>query len=193
MILYVSVLVLTKNDDLDLPRYFKSVNWSDDLVVCDSFSTDQTRDLALSLGARIDERGFDNWASHQNWGLRNITWTRTNLAAGCEVLLSDGLAFFRSVTTAGCSHQAIVIGIQHPNNLPHIRWINTLLANLKTRFRGTFHGFNFDKYERRYRGGFCFRFNRCFLLAAITKRIANAVCLCMPCTERDPRVAEAYG
>ncbi len=39
----------------------------------------------------------------------------------------------------------------------------------------------------------CFRFNRRFSLAAMTERIANAVCWCMPCTERDLRVAEAYG
>jgi len=27
----------------------------------------------------------------------------------------------------------------------------------------------------------------------MTERIANAVCCCMPCSERDLRVAEAYG
>jgi hypothetical protein len=30
-------------------------------------------------------------------------------------------------------------------------------------------------------------------MAAMTERIANAVCCCMPCSERDLRVAEAYG
>jgi len=30
-------------------------------------------------------------------------------------------------------------------------------------------------------------------VAVLTERIANAVCCCMPCTERDLRVAEAYG
>ena len=119
-------------------------------------------------------------------------WARKNLAPGSAVL-SDGLACFRSVTTAGCSHHAIVTGRKHPNDLPQLRWINTLLSNLKTSFSGTFHAFNFDKYARRYLGGFCFRFNRRFSLAVMTERIANAVCCCMPCTERDLRVAEAYG
>ena len=59
--------------------------------------------------------------------------------------------------------------------------------------RYPFHAFNFDKYARRYLGGYCFRFNRRFSLAAMTERIANAVCCCRPCTERDLRVAEAYG
>jgi len=119
-------------------------------------------------------------------------WARENLDPGCAVL-SDGLACFRSVTTAGCSYEAIVTGGKHPNDLPQFRWINTLLGNLKTSLSGTFHGFKFDKYARRYLGGYCFRFNRRFSLAAMTERIANAVCCCMPCTERNLRVAEAYG
>lgn len=119
-------------------------------------------------------------------------WARDNLAPGCSVL-TDGLACFRSVTSAGCSHEVVVTGGKHPNELLQFRWINTLLGNLKTSLSGTFHAFNFDKYARRYLGGYCFRFNRRFSLAAMTERIANAVCCCMPCTERDLRVAEAYG
>jgi hypothetical protein len=119
-------------------------------------------------------------------------WARENLVPGCAVL-SDGLACFRSVTTAGCSHEAIFTGGKHRNDLPQFRWINTLLGNLKTSLSGTFHAFNFDKYARRYLGGYCFRFNRRFSLAAMTERIANVIRCCMPCTERDLRVAESYG
>ncbi len=119
-------------------------------------------------------------------------WAREHLAPGSAVL-SDGLACFPSVTTAGCSHEAVVTGGKHPNDLPQFRWINTLLGNLKTSFSGTFHAFHFDKYARRYLGGFCFRFNRHFSLVAMTERIANAVCVCKPCPERALRVAEAYG
>ena len=119
-------------------------------------------------------------------------WAREHLAPGSAVL-SDGLACFRSVTTAGCSHEAVVTGGKHPNDLPQFRWINTLLGNLKTSFSGTFHAFNFDKYARRYLGGFCFRFNRRLSLVAMTERIANAVCVCKPYPERALRVAEAYG
>ena len=119
-------------------------------------------------------------------------WASKHLAAGCAVL-SDGLACFRSVITAGCSHVAMVTGGKHPDELPEFRWINILLGNLKTSFSGTFHAFNFDKYARRYLGGFCFRFNRRFVLAGMTERIANAVCCCKPCPERALRVAEAYG
>jgi hypothetical protein len=53
------------------------------------------------------------------------------------------------VTTANCYHKAVVTGGKHPNELPQIRRINTLLGNLKTSFSGTFHAINFDKYARR--------------------------------------------
>ena len=68
----ISILVLTKNEEKDLPGCLKSVCWSDDVVVYDSLSTDRTCEIALSTGARVVERSFDNWASHQNWGLQNI-------------------------------------------------------------------------------------------------------------------------
>jgi hypothetical protein len=97
-------------------------------------------------------------------------------------VLSDGLACFRAVTTANCRHKVLVNGDKHLKWLPQFRWINTLLGNLKTSFNGTFHAFNFDKYARRYLGGCCFRFNRRFAMAAMTERIANAVCCCKPVT-----------
>jgi hypothetical protein len=86
----------------------------------------------------------------------------------------------------------VVTGGRHPNDLPQFRWINILLGNLKTSFRGTFHAFNFDKYSKRYLGGFCFLLNRRFKMAAMTERIANAVCVCQPCPERSLKVAELY-
>ena len=119
-------------------------------------------------------------------------WAQRHLEPGTHVL-SDGLACFRAVTTANCLHKAVITSGKHPNALPQFRWINTLLGNLKTSFSGTFHAFSFDKYARRYLGGYCFRFNRRFAMAAMTERIANAVCCCMPRTERDLRIAESYG
>jgi hypothetical protein len=93
-------------------------------------------------------------------------WAKRHLAPGSHVF-SDGLACFRAVTTANCHHKAVVTGGKRPNDLPQFRWINTLLGNLKTSFSGTFHAFNFDKYARRYMGGYCFRFNRRFSMSGI--------------------------
>jgi len=68
----ISVLILTKNEQQDLPGCLESVSWCDDIHVFDSFSDDATVDIATAHGARVTQRKFDNWSAHQNWGLANI-------------------------------------------------------------------------------------------------------------------------
>ena len=68
----ISVIILTKNEARDLPRCLESVAWCDDIHVYDSMSTDATVEIAKAFGATVTQRPFDNWASHQNWGLANI-------------------------------------------------------------------------------------------------------------------------
>lgn len=68
----ISVLILTRNEQQDLPLCLKSVSWSDDIHVLDSYSSDRTIDIARSAGASVVQRQFDNWSSHQNWALANI-------------------------------------------------------------------------------------------------------------------------
>jgi glycosyltransferase involved in cell wall biosynthesis len=68
----ISVLVLTRNEERDLPGCLDSAAWSDDVHVYDSMSEDRTVEIARARGATVTQRAFDNWAAHQNWGLRNI-------------------------------------------------------------------------------------------------------------------------
>jgi len=68
----VSVLVLTKNEEQDLPGCLESISWCHDIHVFDSYSTDSTLQIAEAAGASITQRTFDNWAAHQNWGLEHI-------------------------------------------------------------------------------------------------------------------------
>jgi hypothetical protein len=44
-------------------------------------------------------------------------------------------------------------------------------ATSKTSLNGTFPAFNFGKYAKRYLGGFCFRFNSRFAMAAMRDRM----------------------
>jgi glycosyltransferase involved in cell wall biosynthesis len=68
----ISILILTKNEEQDLPSCLESVRWSDDIHVYDSYSEDRTLEIARAAGAHITQRFFDNWSSHQNWGLASI-------------------------------------------------------------------------------------------------------------------------
>ena len=66
---HASVLILTLNEEQDLPGALASVSWSDDVHVFDSFSTDATVSIAEGLGAKVSQRVFDNYAVHRNAAL----------------------------------------------------------------------------------------------------------------------------
>ena len=68
----ISVLILTRNEQQNLPGCLASVAWSDDVHVFDSCSTDATQQIARDHGAHVTERPFDNWAAHQNWAMQHI-------------------------------------------------------------------------------------------------------------------------
>ncbi|MGC9198084.1 MAG: glycosyltransferase family 2 protein [Acidobacteriaceae bacterium] len=65
----ISVLILTHNEEQDLPGCLDSVAWSDDIHVLDSGSTDRTLEIARQWGARVAERRFDGFAAQRNAGL----------------------------------------------------------------------------------------------------------------------------
>lgn len=68
----ISILILTRNEQQNLPGCLETVAWSDDVHVFDSCSTDATQQIARDHGAHVTQRVFDNWAAHQNWGIANI-------------------------------------------------------------------------------------------------------------------------
>lgn len=65
----ISILILTKNEEQDLPGCLASVSWCDDVHVLDSFSTDRTVEIARAAGAKVTQRPFDGYASQRNAGL----------------------------------------------------------------------------------------------------------------------------
>ena len=66
----ISVLILTRNEEQDLPGCLDSVAWCDDVHVFDSESTDRTLDIARSRGARVAVRSFDGYARQRNAALQ---------------------------------------------------------------------------------------------------------------------------
>ncbi|QNI36487.1 glycosyltransferase family 2 protein [Edaphobacter albus] len=68
----ISVLILTKNEQRDLPGCLESVAWSDDVHVLDSYSTDDTVKIAEAAGAKVTQRAFDNYATHRNAGMTEV-------------------------------------------------------------------------------------------------------------------------
>jgi glycosyltransferase involved in cell wall biosynthesis len=70
----ISILILTLNEELNLPGCLEAVVWSDDIVVFDSFSTDRTVEIAKAAGARVMQRRFDNYAAQRNAALSQVSY-----------------------------------------------------------------------------------------------------------------------
>jgi len=70
----ISVLILTLNEAANLPRCLAALAGCDDIVVLDSFSTDDTVTIAKTQGARVVQRAFDDFAGQRNYGLMQIDW-----------------------------------------------------------------------------------------------------------------------
>lgn len=66
----ISVLILTKNEQQDLPYCLASVAWCDDVHVLDSESTDATVAFAEKAGTIVTLRPFDGYSSQRNFGLK---------------------------------------------------------------------------------------------------------------------------
>ena len=122
-------------------------------------------------------------------------WSEACLTPG-SVVTSDGLGCFAAVTDAGCIHMPIVVGDLKPRDLPHFKWGNTALGNLKTTLAGAFHSLKYAKYVEHYLVAFAYRFNRrfnrCFHLRTLVARLIVDVARCGPVKEKGIRAhAEA--
>jgi glycosyltransferase involved in cell wall biosynthesis len=67
----ISVVILTKNEEQDLPKCLESLRWCDDVHVVDSGSTDKTMEIARKFGAKISENPFVSFGTQRNWCLDN--------------------------------------------------------------------------------------------------------------------------
>ena len=113
-------------------------------------------------------------------------WAKACLSPGCAVI-SDGLGCFAAVTTAGCTHQPVVVGGRKPRDLPQFLWVNTVLGNLKTTLAGAYHSLKYRKYAAQYLAAFAYRFNRRFDLRGLVPRLIVDVARCAPVSEQVVR------
>ncbi len=66
--LKLSVVIITFNEERNISRCLDSVkSVADEVVVVDSFSTDRTRELAITMGARVIEHVFEGYIEQKNW------------------------------------------------------------------------------------------------------------------------------
>lgn len=69
----IAVIMITLNEAHNLPVVFKNLQgFADELFIIDSFSTDNTMQLALHHGAKVVQRKFDGFGSQWNFALQEL-------------------------------------------------------------------------------------------------------------------------
>lgn len=89
----VTPLILTFNEAPNIGRTLERLHWAKDVVVVDSFSTDETVAIASRFAnVRVFQRKFDAHAHQWNFGLRETgISTEWVLALDADYLLSEDL------------------------------------------------------------------------------------------------------
>ena len=87
----ITPVVLTYNEAPNIARTLEKLSWARDIVIVDSCSTDQTRDIAASFrNARVVERRFTTHAEQWNFGLNETGITSDwVLALDADFVLTD--------------------------------------------------------------------------------------------------------
>jgi glycosyltransferase involved in cell wall biosynthesis len=66
----VSVVVLTRDEEVNIARCLDSVAWADQVIVVDSGSTDRTVPIARSLGADVVEQAWLGFSGQREFAIR---------------------------------------------------------------------------------------------------------------------------
>mgnify|MGYP001544945167 CR=1 FL=1 len=69
----LSVYIIAFNEEEKIRAALESVQWADEIVVADSFSTDRTAAVAESLGARVVQIPFNGFGSLRNQAIEACT------------------------------------------------------------------------------------------------------------------------
>ncbi len=69
-----SILILTYNEEVNLPACLDSISWCDDIWVLDSGSMDRTVEIAKARGCKLLTRKFDNFGDQRNYAIDNANF-----------------------------------------------------------------------------------------------------------------------
>ncbi len=117
--------------------------------------------------------------------------TSTALTGGANVI-TDALACFTAVATAGCTHTQIQTGSgAQAAKKPAFKWVNTVLGNIKSALVGTYRAVH-SKHVPRYLAEFEYRFNRRYRLETMIPRLAYVALRTAPMPYSLLKLADVY-
>jgi len=68
----LSVIITTFNEEINVAECIESVAWADEILLVDSFSTDQTVEIARRYPVVVLEREYFGSAAQKNWALDRV-------------------------------------------------------------------------------------------------------------------------
>jgi len=70
----ISILIPTFNCAQSVEATLKSVSWADEIVIIDSYSTDDTLEVVRKYTSKIYQRIYDTPSQQKNWALKYCTY-----------------------------------------------------------------------------------------------------------------------
>jgi (heptosyl)LPS beta-1,4-glucosyltransferase len=71
----LSVIIVTLNEERNIERCLHSVQWADEIIVVDAFSTDRTVELCRRLNASVIQRSWEGYAPQKQFALSMASHT----------------------------------------------------------------------------------------------------------------------
>jgi glycosyltransferase involved in cell wall biosynthesis len=86
----ISAVVLTKNEEPNLPRCLGAINWVDEILVLDSGSSDGTVEIAQKFGAKVHQLPWEGFGKQKQKGVELATgeWV---LSVDADEVVTPGL------------------------------------------------------------------------------------------------------
>lgn len=94
-------------------------------------------------------------SSFTNQAIRD--WAADRLEPGCDVCSAD-LKCFAVPSEFGHAHTLHIAKRREAARAPAMRWVNTVLSNIKRSVDGSYHSLRFEKYGQRYLSEAVWRF-----------------------------------
>ena len=68
----ITAIVLTRNVEAEIDVCLAALTWTDDILVVDDFSSDNTRAICERYGVRVFERTLESFAAQRNFALSHV-------------------------------------------------------------------------------------------------------------------------
>ena len=147
----ISAFIMTLNEEVNIGRCLDALQWCNDVVVLDSYSTDRTVVIAQAFqNVRIQFRKFDDYSRQRNFGLHEIRYRNPwLLIVDADEVVGEELVMELSRATSGpgiddfdvflLRRKVILDDRVLLRNLQSEFWLPRLVRPLAVRFRGAVH------------------------------------------------------